>query len=201
MYSANYIDGLRIVDITKIDYPGDEFLPQTPAAPDHHGLYEVACFDTDPFRNDMGVFPDGRTAWGASWSNYPYFKSGVVVVSGLDGLFLVKPRLGVPAASPPATGENPPSGTPAATARTSACLPEIGGPTGSPGDPCPRAPRSEARSAIRDSSSSRRGRASFEIRTIVGAVQADELKFERGRDRGGVVADARLAVKVRKVCF
>jgi hypothetical protein len=100
MYNANYIDGLRIVDITKIDSPGDEFLAQTPSAPDHRGLREVACFDTDPYRNDMGVFADGRTAWGASWSNYPYFKSGVVAVSGLDGLFLVKPRLGVPGTEP-----------------------------------------------------------------------------------------------------
>lgn len=100
MYNANYIDGLRIVDLTKIDSPGDEFLAQTPSAPDHRGLREVACFDTDPYRNDMGVFADGRTAWGASWSNYPYFKSGVVAVSGLDGLFLVKPRLGVPGTGP-----------------------------------------------------------------------------------------------------
>jgi choice-of-anchor B domain-containing protein len=110
MYNANYIDGLRIVDITKIDHPGDEFAPETPSAPDHQGLREVACFDTDPFRDDMGVFPNGRTAWGGSWSSYPYFKSRVVVVSGFDGLFLVKPRLGVDAASPPAAGKNPPGG-------------------------------------------------------------------------------------------
>jgi choice-of-anchor B domain-containing protein len=90
MYNANYIDGLRIVNIRMIDNPGDEFLPQTPSAPDHQGLKEVACFDTDPFRNDMGEFPNGRTAWGGSWSNYPYFESGVIVVSGFDGLFLVK---------------------------------------------------------------------------------------------------------------
>jgi choice-of-anchor B domain-containing protein len=123
MYNANYIDGLRIVDITKIDYPGDEFAPETPSAPDNQGMYEVACFDTDPFRNDTGVFPNGRTAWGASWSNYPYFTSGVVAVSGLDGLFLVKPRLGVPAASPPALGNNPPTGNPGGNSRYAACLP------------------------------------------------------------------------------
>jgi choice-of-anchor B domain-containing protein len=94
MYNANYIDGLRIVDLTNIDEPGDEFAPETPSAVDNQGMVEVGCFDTDPFRNDMGVFPDGRTAWGASWSNYPYFSGGVVAVSGLDGLFLVRPRLG-----------------------------------------------------------------------------------------------------------
>jgi choice-of-anchor B domain-containing protein len=94
MYNANYIDGLRIVDLTDIDEPGDEFAPETPSAVDNQGMVEVACFDTDPFRNDMGVFADGRTAWGASWSNYPYFSGGIVAVSGLDGLFLVRPRLG-----------------------------------------------------------------------------------------------------------
>lgn len=116
MYNANYIDGLRIVDLTNIDNPGEAFLEQTPAAPDHRGLREVACFDTDPFRNDMGVFADGRTAWGASWSNYPYFKSGVVVVSGLDGLFLVKPRLGVPGTGPTDNKYEVPTGA-------AACLP------------------------------------------------------------------------------
>jgi choice-of-anchor B domain-containing protein len=123
MYNSNYIDGLRVVDIRKIDHPGDEFAPQTPAGPDHQGLHEVACFDTDPYRDDMGVFPNGRTAWGGSWSNYPYFKSGVVVVSGFDGLFLVKPRLGITAASPPAAGKNPPSGNRGADSRMEACLP------------------------------------------------------------------------------
>jgi choice-of-anchor B domain-containing protein len=123
MYNANYIDGLRIVNITKIDHPGNEFLPQTPSAPDHQGLREAACFDTDPFRNDMGVFPDGRTAWGGSWSNYPYFKSGVVVVSDFDGLFLVKPRLGVHAESPPGQGKNPPTGNPGGNGRYAGCLP------------------------------------------------------------------------------
>jgi choice-of-anchor B domain-containing protein len=93
MYNANYIDGLRIVDLTDIDTPGDEYAPETPAAPDHQGLEEVGCFDTDPYRNDMGVFPDGRTAWGSAWSNYPYFESGIVVISGFDGLFIVKPNL------------------------------------------------------------------------------------------------------------
>jgi choice-of-anchor B domain-containing protein len=110
MYNSNYIDGLRVVDISKIDHPSDTILEQTPDGVDHTGLREVACFDTDPFRDDMGVFPNGRTAWGASWSNYPYFESGVVAVSGLDGLFLVKPRLGFDAASPAAAGKNPPTG-------------------------------------------------------------------------------------------
>jgi hypothetical protein len=71
----------------------------------------------------MGRFPGGITAWGASWSNYPYFESGVVIVSGLDGLFLVKPRLGLNAASPPAVGKNPLTGNRGGNG-SNVCLPE-----------------------------------------------------------------------------
>jgi choice-of-anchor B domain-containing protein len=122
MYNANYIDGLRVVDLNRIDRPGDEFAPETPSAPDHQGLREVGCFDTDPFRNDTGVFPDGRTAWGGSWSNYPYFDSGVVVVSGFDALFLVRPRVNTLTALKPAGGENLAAGNPARNGRR-VCLP------------------------------------------------------------------------------
>jgi choice-of-anchor B domain-containing protein len=120
MYNANYIDGLRVVNIVGIDWPGDEFLPQTPSAPDHQGLFEVACFDTDPFRNDTGVFPDGRTAWGGSWSNYPFFESGVVAVSGFDGLFLVRPRVPFDADVPPGATKRPPRINP--NDRSDGCL-------------------------------------------------------------------------------
>ena len=120
MYNANYIDGLRVVNIVGIDYPGDEFLPQTPSAPDHRGLFEVACFDTDPFRNDMGVFPDGRTAWGGSWSSYPFFSSGVVAVSGFDGLFLVRARVPFDSDVPPGATKRPPRINP--NERSDGCL-------------------------------------------------------------------------------
>ena len=121
MYNANYIDGLRVVDIVGIDYPGNAFLPQTPSAPDHQGLFEVACFDTDPYRNDMGEFPNGRTAWGASWSSYPYFDSGVVAVSGLDGVFLVKPRIPFDGDVPAGASKRPPKVNP--NDRSGGCLP------------------------------------------------------------------------------
>jgi choice-of-anchor B domain-containing protein len=116
-YEANYFDGLRVINITKIDHPGDEFAPETPSAPDHQGLREVACFDTDPTRNDIPGF-------GGSWSNYPFFKSGVVAVSGFDGLFLVKPRIGVKAAFPDGSGKNEPSGNPGGNSGggTAGCL-------------------------------------------------------------------------------
>lgn len=67
MYQSNYLSGLRIHDITD---------PENPC--------EVAYFDTVPVgTNDSRL--DG------SWSNYPYFKSGVIAVSSQqEGLFLVK---------------------------------------------------------------------------------------------------------------
>jgi hypothetical protein len=47
---------------------------------------EVAHFDTVPFGKDEAGF-------GGSWSNYPYFKSGVIAVSSRsEGLFLLKKR-------------------------------------------------------------------------------------------------------------
>ena len=62
MYQSNYGAGLRILDISD---------PVDPI--------EIAYFDTTPYEG------------GASWSNYPYFESGIVVVTSTgDGLFLVR---------------------------------------------------------------------------------------------------------------
>ncbi|MCZ6704841.1 MAG: T9SS type A sorting domain-containing protein, partial [Bacteroidetes bacterium] len=68
VYQSNYVDGLRILDITDIMNP-----------------VEVAYFDTHPV--NLGIF-DG------TWSNYPFFESGVIAVnSSVDGLFLIEPTL------------------------------------------------------------------------------------------------------------
>jgi choice-of-anchor B domain-containing protein len=65
MYQSNTAAGLRILDISN------------PEAP-----FETAYFDTSPV--------GGR---GVSWSNYPYFKSGVIVVTGGHyGLFVLRKR-------------------------------------------------------------------------------------------------------------
>jgi hypothetical protein len=46
----------------------------------------VGHFDTVPFGEDEAGF-------GGSWSNYPYFKSGVIAVSSRgEGLFLLRKR-------------------------------------------------------------------------------------------------------------
>ena len=67
LYQSNYQDGLRILDITD---------PTSPV--------EVGHFDTTPNAGDEAGF-------GGSWSNYPYFKSGVIAVSSRgEGLFLLK---------------------------------------------------------------------------------------------------------------
>jgi choice-of-anchor B domain-containing protein len=67
LYESNYVSGLRIMDISN------------PVAP-----REVGYLDTVPWgQNDPG--------FAGSWSNYPYFKSGVIPVSSIkEGLFLVR---------------------------------------------------------------------------------------------------------------
>lgn len=67
MYQSNYQAGLRILDVTD---------PENPV--------EVASFDTAPFADDVKGFA-------GSWSNYPYFKSGVIVVSSqAEGVFMLR---------------------------------------------------------------------------------------------------------------
>ncbi len=75
-YQANYRAGLRIVDITDVE---------------NANLSEVAYFDIYPANNNA--------SFSGSWSNYPYFPSGNVIISGMgEGLFVVRPNLGVPTA-------------------------------------------------------------------------------------------------------
>ncbi|MBT8405043.1 MAG: choice-of-anchor B family protein [Gemmatimonadetes bacterium] len=70
MYQSNYRSGLRILHIT------------TPEEP-----VEVAYFDTV-------AYGDNSAGMGGSWSNYPFFDNGVVIVtSGSEGLFLVRPTV------------------------------------------------------------------------------------------------------------
>ncbi|HEX6939448.1 MAG TPA: choice-of-anchor B family protein, partial [Longimicrobiales bacterium] len=69
MYQSNYQAGLRIVDISNREAPR-----------------EIGYFDTVPYGTNTPGF-------GGSWSNYPFFRSGVIVVtSGNEGVFLVKKR-------------------------------------------------------------------------------------------------------------
>jgi len=73
MYQSNYMSGLRILDISDRENP-----------------VEVAFFDTVPYG-------DNSPSFGGSWSNYPYFASGTIVVtSGSEGLFVLKKQEGRP---------------------------------------------------------------------------------------------------------
>jgi len=71
-FQANYQSGLRILDISDIA---------------NAKLTETAFFD---------IYPAEDTAnFNGAWSNYPYFASGIVVVSGIEqGLVVVRPNLG-----------------------------------------------------------------------------------------------------------
>jgi choice-of-anchor B domain-containing protein len=72
MYQSNYVSGLRIIDISD------------PANPE-----EVGWFDTVPIGENTPGFA-------GSWSNYPYFESGTIIVTSMrEGLFLLKKREGL----------------------------------------------------------------------------------------------------------
>ena len=69
MYQSNYGSGLRILDISD------------PANP-----VEVGYFDVNPVGNNEADFT-------GTWSNYPYFKSGTIIVTGIEsGVFMLKKR-------------------------------------------------------------------------------------------------------------
>jgi choice-of-anchor B domain-containing protein len=68
LYQSNYVDGLRILDISD---------PVNPV--------EVGHFDT---HNGLS------SVWSGSWSNYPFFESGIVAITDdTGGLFLVDPTM------------------------------------------------------------------------------------------------------------
>lgn len=70
-YQSNYRSGLRILDVDVYEETGT--------------FQEEAFFDTYPLNDELGY--DG------TWSNYPWFDSGNVIVSGIkEGLFVVKPH-------------------------------------------------------------------------------------------------------------
>jgi len=69
-FQANYRSGLRILDTSRVA---------------EGALSEVGFFDVYP--------PDDASEFNGAWSNYPYFGSGNVVISGIEqGLFVVRPN-------------------------------------------------------------------------------------------------------------
>jgi len=71
-FQANYRAGLRILDITDVT---------------NANLAEIGYFDVWPADDDA--------EFNGAWSVYPYYSSGVVVVSGIEqGLFVLRPDVG-----------------------------------------------------------------------------------------------------------
>ncbi|MEX0863827.1 MAG: choice-of-anchor B family protein [Acidimicrobiia bacterium] len=84
-FQANYRAGLRVLDITGVSTAA---------------LTEVAFFDIY-LDNDAPEF-------NGAWSNYPFFASGIVVVSGIEqGLFVLAPNLSGADGAPAVTLLNP----------------------------------------------------------------------------------------------
>jgi choice-of-anchor B domain-containing protein len=71
LYQANYRAGLQILDLSRVSQAN---------------LQRAAYFD---------IYPSSDSAsFNGSWSVYPYFESGVVIVSGIEqGLFILQPNL------------------------------------------------------------------------------------------------------------
>ncbi len=69
MYQANYVAGLRVLDIRDAANP-----------------VEVGYFDTMPFGVD-------KPGFAGAWTAYPFHESGVVTVTSMsEGLFILRPR-------------------------------------------------------------------------------------------------------------
>lgn len=71
LYQANYRAGLRILDLNDVA---------------RGNLTEVAFFDTYPGSDATGFV--------SAWNNFPFFASGIVLVSSIeDGLFVLRPQI------------------------------------------------------------------------------------------------------------
>jgi choice-of-anchor B domain-containing protein len=69
MFQSNYVAGLRVIDVADPAHPR-----------------ETGYLDTVPYG-------ENAPGYAGSWSNYPYFPSGTIVVtSGREGLFVVRHR-------------------------------------------------------------------------------------------------------------
>ncbi|KLU90493.1 hypothetical protein MAPG_10346 [Magnaporthiopsis poae ATCC 64411] len=77
-FQSNYGNGLRVLDLASI-----------PTDPTGAGVREVAYFDIMP--EDDNMTGGGAVQFVGTWSNYPYFKSGFIVVNTIErGAFVLK---------------------------------------------------------------------------------------------------------------
>jgi choice-of-anchor B domain-containing protein len=71
VYESNYGSGLRVLDISNRTQPR-----------------EIGFFDSAPYNDDE---PGHSAAASGAWSNYPFFKSGIILFTSVrEGLFIVR---------------------------------------------------------------------------------------------------------------
>ena len=76
-YLSNYGSGLRVLDISNRTQPR-----------------EIGFFDSAPYNQDE---PGHSATASGAWSNYPFFKSGVIIFTSVrEGLFIVRVQDGKP---------------------------------------------------------------------------------------------------------
>lgn len=74
VYASNYISGLRVLKMNDIGSAD---------------LTLAGFFDSEP-----RLFPSPNTQFDGTWSNYPYFESGIIIMSDINrGLFILQPNL------------------------------------------------------------------------------------------------------------
>ncbi|KAL8383522.1 hypothetical protein RB595_010634 [Gaeumannomyces hyphopodioides] len=77
-FQSNYANGLRVLDLASL-----------PRDPTGAGVRETAYFDVYP--EDDNVAGGGTVEFVGTWSNYPFFKSGFIVINTIErGAFVVK---------------------------------------------------------------------------------------------------------------
>jgi choice-of-anchor B domain-containing protein len=74
VYASNYISGLRILKMNDIGSAD---------------LSLAGFFDSEP-----GTYANPNIEFEGTWSNYPYFESGIIITSDINrGLFILQPDL------------------------------------------------------------------------------------------------------------
>ncbi|HAH51691.1 MAG TPA: hypothetical protein DCL80_10685 [Balneola sp.] len=72
VYASNYVSGLRVMRMNDISSAE---------------LEEVAFFDSEP-----NIYSNPNQQFNGTWSNYPFFESGVIIMSDINrGLFILQP--------------------------------------------------------------------------------------------------------------
>ncbi|MDR9366898.1 MAG: choice-of-anchor B family protein [Balneolaceae bacterium] len=70
MFESNYVSGIHIFDVSD---------PENPV--------KKGSFDTEPFGED-------KPGFAGSWSNYPFFDSGIIIMTSMqEGLFILKEQM------------------------------------------------------------------------------------------------------------